>query len=286
MIPVPEPDLTPEDMVRRANAMVPTLRERQAECERLGRIPQATNDEFVAAGFYRILQPRRGVLWPRTFLSTDGVSMNIGDLVAEPLYDGLMRAPATLFYGGTTTEQWAPHQRFLEPDGMLRFDLGGFLARGGGLGDRVVLIDAGMGPRSGLMRDGQGTYQGGELLNSLAAHNVRPEYITDVLFTHLHWDHIGWSVNDGAIVFPNATFRCDISRPGAFSRQRAGARHARQHREPHADVGRQWSDLPGDRLDERARSHAGQHDPGHVIGDGARAVAGRRGPLSGGTARR
>jgi 3-hydroxy-9,10-secoandrosta-1,3,5(10)-triene-9,17-dione monooxygenase len=59
VIAPPEPDLTPEDLVRRASAMVQTLRERQAECERLGRIPQQTNDEFVAAGFYRILQPRR-----------------------------------------------------------------------------------------------------------------------------------------------------------------------------------------------------------------------------------
>jgi glyoxylase-like metal-dependent hydrolase (beta-lactamase superfamily II) len=134
--------------------------------------------------------------------------MNIGDLVAEPLYDGVMRAPATLFYGGTTTEQWAPHQRFLEPDGMLRFDLGGFLLRGPG--ERAVLIDAGIGPRSGLMRDGAGSYAGGELLNSLAAQGVRPEDISDVLFTHLHWDHIGWAWNAGAIVFPNATFRCDI----------------------------------------------------------------------------
>jgi glyoxylase-like metal-dependent hydrolase (beta-lactamase superfamily II) len=134
--------------------------------------------------------------------------MNIGDLVAEPLYDGVMRAPATLFYGGTTTEQWAPHQRFLEPDGMIRFDLGGFLVRG--RGERVMLIDAGMGPRSGTMRDGRGTYEGGELLNSLAAHGVRPEDVTDVLFTHLHWDHVGWAANEGAIVFPNATYRCDI----------------------------------------------------------------------------
>ena len=59
MIPVPEPDLTPEEMIHRASAMVPVLRGRQQECERLGRIPQITNDEFVAAGFYRILQPRR-----------------------------------------------------------------------------------------------------------------------------------------------------------------------------------------------------------------------------------
>jgi glyoxylase-like metal-dependent hydrolase (beta-lactamase superfamily II) len=134
--------------------------------------------------------------------------MNIGDLVAEPIYDGVMRAPATAFYGGTTTEQWAPHQRFLEPDGMIRFDLGGFLVRG--RGDRVMLIDAGMGPRSGSIRDGLGSFEGGELLKNLAAHQVRPEDITDVIFTHLHWDHVGWAVNDGAITFPNATFRCDI----------------------------------------------------------------------------
>ncbi len=59
MIAVPEPDLTPEDLVRRAQQMVPMLRERQAECEAHGRIPRATNDAFVRAGFYRILQPRR-----------------------------------------------------------------------------------------------------------------------------------------------------------------------------------------------------------------------------------
>jgi 3-hydroxy-9,10-secoandrosta-1,3,5(10)-triene-9,17-dione monooxygenase len=55
----PEPDLTPAQIVQRARDMVPLLRQRQSECERLGRIPQITNDEFVAAGFYRILQPRR-----------------------------------------------------------------------------------------------------------------------------------------------------------------------------------------------------------------------------------
>src|SRR5712691_12761461 len=39
--------------------MLPVLRARQAACEALGRLPEETNQEFVAAGFYRILQPRR-----------------------------------------------------------------------------------------------------------------------------------------------------------------------------------------------------------------------------------
>jgi glyoxylase-like metal-dependent hydrolase (beta-lactamase superfamily II) len=132
--------------------------------------------------------------------------MHIGDVSVEPIYDGVMRAPATVFYRGTDEQQWAPHQRFLEADGMIRFDLGGFLVRGPG--SSVVLVDAGLGPRSGLVRDGAGTFQGGELLNSLAAHGVQPSDITDVVFTHLHFDHIGWATNEGQIVFPNATFRC------------------------------------------------------------------------------
>src|SRR6266516_375993 len=134
--------------------------------------------------------------------------MQIGDLAVEPIYDGVMRAPATLFYGTTTSDQWAPHQRFLEPDGMIRFDLGGFLVRAPG--GRVVLVDAGIGPRSGLVRDGAGQFEGGKLLDNLAANNVHPNDLTDVLFTHLHFDHVGWASQDEAVVFPNATYRCDL----------------------------------------------------------------------------
>ncbi len=134
--------------------------------------------------------------------------MQIGDLSVEPIYDGVIRAPATLFYSGTTGEQWAPHARFLEPNGIMRFDTGGFLVRGPS--GRVVLVDAGLGPRSGTMRDGASSFQGGELLLGLGSHGVRPEDITDVVFTHLHFDHVGWASRDGAVVFPNATFRCDI----------------------------------------------------------------------------
>jgi 3-hydroxy-9,10-secoandrosta-1,3,5(10)-triene-9,17-dione monooxygenase len=58
-IPVPEPELTAEEMVQRARDMVPVLRERQAHCEEIGRLPDETSRDFIEAGFYRILQPRR-----------------------------------------------------------------------------------------------------------------------------------------------------------------------------------------------------------------------------------
>ena len=58
-IKVPEPNLTPDAMIARAREMRTVLRERQAECERAGRILPATHRQFVEAGFYRIVQPRR-----------------------------------------------------------------------------------------------------------------------------------------------------------------------------------------------------------------------------------
>jgi 3-hydroxy-9,10-secoandrosta-1,3,5(10)-triene-9,17-dione monooxygenase len=54
----PEPDLTPSEMIRRAEAMLPMLRERQNACEAAGQVSEDTNSEFIKAGFYRILQPR------------------------------------------------------------------------------------------------------------------------------------------------------------------------------------------------------------------------------------
>jgi 3-hydroxy-9,10-secoandrosta-1,3,5(10)-triene-9,17-dione monooxygenase len=58
-IPVPEPGLTQDEIVQRARDMIPVLRERQEDCERIGRLPDETSRDFVEAGFYRILQPRR-----------------------------------------------------------------------------------------------------------------------------------------------------------------------------------------------------------------------------------
>ena len=55
----PEPDLTPAEMLARAGAMRDALRERQDECEGLGRLPESTLQEYIDAGFYRVVQPRR-----------------------------------------------------------------------------------------------------------------------------------------------------------------------------------------------------------------------------------
>src|SRR5271165_1595039 len=58
-VPVPEPDLTPETVIGRARALIPAVRDQQDEAERLGHHTAELDRQFAAAGFYRILQPRR-----------------------------------------------------------------------------------------------------------------------------------------------------------------------------------------------------------------------------------
>jgi 3-hydroxy-9,10-secoandrosta-1,3,5(10)-triene-9,17-dione monooxygenase len=50
---------TPREMLSRAQALRPALVERQEETERLARYPEATHQELLDGGFYRLLTPRR-----------------------------------------------------------------------------------------------------------------------------------------------------------------------------------------------------------------------------------
>jgi glyoxylase-like metal-dependent hydrolase (beta-lactamase superfamily II) len=127
--------------------------------------------------------------------------MKVGEIDVLPVIDGSARMEPTTAFTGTTEEDWAPHRGLLDENGMVDITLGGFLVRSG---DRVAIIDAGVGQHSPLP-----LLQGGAFLESLAAHGVAPEEVTDVIFTHLHFDHIGWASRDGVPVFANATYRCD-----------------------------------------------------------------------------
>lgn len=55
----PDPDLTPDALVARATALRGPLRERQDECDAIGRLPDSTLRDYIDAGFWRVVQPRR-----------------------------------------------------------------------------------------------------------------------------------------------------------------------------------------------------------------------------------
>lgn len=57
-VAIPEPDLTPEEIIARAAAMKSVLREAQDESEKNGRCSEEIHQQFLRNGFYRIIQPR------------------------------------------------------------------------------------------------------------------------------------------------------------------------------------------------------------------------------------
>jgi glyoxylase-like metal-dependent hydrolase (beta-lactamase superfamily II) len=71
-------------------------------------------------------------------------------------------------------------------------------------GERLYLIDAGMGLTSTMFGDKMG-----RLMGNMAAAGIRPEQIDAVLMTHLHPDHCFGLINpDGSKAFPNAELCC------------------------------------------------------------------------------
>ena len=77
---------------------------------------------------------------------------------------------------------------------------------------RVILVDTGLGNKQDeKFRSHFHPHGEQSLLTSLAQHGVEPEDVTDVLLTHLHFDHVGGATRfneAGEIVttFPNATY--------------------------------------------------------------------------------
>lgn len=129
--------------------------------------------------------------------------MRIGDIEVTPLIDGEAVVPATAFYPKQEESDWEPYRYLLEPVfGQLQHlnTLGGYLVRAG---SRTIVVDGGSGPQPKF------PFAGGAFRSALAATGLARADVTDVMFTHLHFDHIGWASVDGRPYFPNATYHVD-----------------------------------------------------------------------------
>lgn len=130
--------------------------------------------------------------------------MNIGAIRVDPVLDGriLSRLPAS---GPFPEALLADQGGMVHGDGTVESTLGGFLVR---TRDRVLLVDAGGGQALPDDDERRERIEQGGLPASLASLGVAPEDVTDLVATHLHFDHIGWFSADGRPYFPSATVRC------------------------------------------------------------------------------
>jgi glyoxylase-like metal-dependent hydrolase (beta-lactamase superfamily II) len=123
--------------------------------------------------------------------------MQVGAVTIDGVSDGSLPVPPSLLFN-KSDEDWVQHSQFLDQDGMLPLEFGGFLVRAG---ERLVLIDTGLGP--GLVPDRTGMF-----MRNLSALGVQPAEVTDVILTHLHFDHLGWATDGERRLFERATYRC------------------------------------------------------------------------------
>lgn len=117
--------------------------------------------------------------------------------------------PADEFFPAATANMVSAAREALpgriDAEGRIVMSFHAFVLR---TGRHTILLDSCCGkPRPG--REHLESYKQ-DFLAGLAAAGVRPEEITHVMCTHLHWDHVGWNTRrengDWAPTFPNAQY--------------------------------------------------------------------------------
>jgi glyoxylase-like metal-dependent hydrolase (beta-lactamase superfamily II) len=71
---------------------------------------------------------------------------------------------------------------------------------------KVILIDTGSGNKHPKELYWYRFFDERNLIKELASLNVKPKDVTDVVLSHLHFDHCGYAATDGEPTFPNATY--------------------------------------------------------------------------------
>ncbi|MGI9624561.1 MAG: MBL fold metallo-hydrolase [Acidimicrobiales bacterium] len=153
---------------------------------------------------------------------------NIGTVSITPVFDGTftVKAGDLLRPTGDEAAGWARHEELLMGQAKMELPLGAFLVHSSG---RTILVDAGVG---GVEND---AIKGGELVANLGEVGLTCDDITDVLLTHLHFDHIGWVTRRGEVTFPNATVRCHAADWAWFGEGEQADAHVQRKMSPVVD---------------------------------------------------
>lgn len=130
----------------------------------------------------------------------------LGDIKVTYLADGGGIVDPLALYPASTEAGWQRHEELLDSEGRFITSIGGYLIE---IGDQKIAVDTGIGPVQ-LDFPGFGPFFGGKYWDSLKRTGVEPEAVTEVIFTHLHVDHVGWTTievgNQRQLTYPNARY--------------------------------------------------------------------------------
>ncbi len=151
---------------------------------------------FAATALALCLAPLAAQAGPEP-AAADAKSIRVGTFEVWSLVDALNAVPndnTVVGVGHTPAEVAAVLKAAKQPTDTITLGVDALLVK---TGDRVVLIDTGLGPKVH-----------GVLIDSLAKAGVTPDQVTDVLITHSHGDHIGGLLTDaGTPAFTKAKVR-------------------------------------------------------------------------------
>lgn len=132
--------------------------------------------------------------------------MNLGDWQLDTVSGGQFWIDGGVLFGVVPKPLWSQAAP-ADPQNRVRCANNCVLARDG---KHTVLLDTGYGSNySPLDRRFYGMEEGHPLSESLSALGVRPEEVTTVVFSHLHFDHVGGATRlddrgQPVLTFPNA----------------------------------------------------------------------------------
>lgn len=136
----------------------------------------------------------------------DFKTITIGEAKVSFLPDGVGVSDPVATYPASSEEGWQQYGNLLDENGQFLTTIGAFLIE---IGERRIAVDTGIGPES-YDFPGFGQFSGGQYLDSLKKTGTAPEEVTDVVFTHLHLDHCGWTTIEvngkQRLLFPNARY--------------------------------------------------------------------------------
>lgn len=119
--------------------------------------------------------------------------LECGSYTLFVIEDGYYWRDPETYYADATEHDWRFHPR--NDRGQARLNFGCYVITNG---DRTIMIDAGIGEIS------QEGMIAGLMPDKVDALGIDRDSVEMVVYTHMHYDHIGGSQRDGKVVFPRA----------------------------------------------------------------------------------